>query len=39
MEPQVEEAKCNFKGKEVVCSLTEKEVVEITDFYMEVNRR
>jgi len=38
MEPQVEEAKCNFKGKEVVCSLTEKEVVEINDFYMEVNR-
>jgi len=38
MEPQVEEAKCNFKGKEVVCSLTEKEVEEITDFYMEVNR-
>ena len=37
MEPQVEEAKCNFKGKEVVCSLTEKEVVEINDFYMEVN--
>ena len=37
MEPQVEEAKCNFKGKEVVCSLTEKEVVEISDFYMEVN--
>ena len=31
---QVEEAKCNFKGKEVVC---EKEVEEITDFYMEVN--
>jgi len=38
MEPQVEEAKCNFKGKEVVCSLTEKEVVETNDFYMEVNR-
>ena len=38
MEPQVEVAKCNFKGKEVVCSLTEKEVVEINDFYMEVNR-
>jgi hypothetical protein len=37
MEPQVEEAKCNFKGKEVVCSLTEKEVVTINDFYMEVN--
>ena len=37
MEPQVEEAKCNFKGKEVVCSLTEKEVVEINDFYIEVN--
>nr|AIF19467.1 hemolysin-type calcium-binding region [uncultured marine thaumarchaeote KM3_86_G05] len=37
MEPQVEVAKCNFKGKEVVCSLTEKEVVEIKDFYMEVN--
>jgi DNA-binding beta-propeller fold protein YncE len=36
MEP-IEEAKCNFKGKEVVCSLTEKEVVEINDFYMEVN--
>ena len=36
-EPQVEVAKCNFKGKEVVCSLTEKEVVEINDFYMEVN--
>jgi hypothetical protein len=37
MEPQVEEAKCNFKGKEVVCSSIEKEVVEINDFYMEVN--
>ena len=37
MEPQVEEAKCNFKGKEVVCSPFEKEVEEITDFYMEVN--
>jgi len=37
MEPQVEEAKCNFKGKEVVCSPFEKEVVEINDFYMEVN--
>jgi len=37
MEPQVEAAKCNFKGKEVVCSLTEKEVVEIKDFYMEIN--
>jgi len=37
MEPQVEVAKCNFKGKEVVCSLTEKEVVEIKDFYMEIN--
>jgi hypothetical protein len=37
MEPQVEEAKCNFKGKEVVCSHFEKEVVEINDFYMEVN--
>ena len=34
---QVEEAKCNFKGKEVVCSPFEKEVEEITDFYMEVN--
>ena len=38
MEPQVEEAKCNFKGKEVVCSPFEKEVEEITDFYVEVNR-
>ena len=38
MEPQVEEDKCNFKGKEVVCSPFEKEVEEITDFYMEVNR-
>jgi hypothetical protein len=37
MEPQVEEAKCNFKGKEVVCSPFEKEVVEINDFYMKVN--
>ena len=37
MEPQVEEDKCNFKGKEVVCSPFEKEVEEITDFYMEVN--
>jgi hypothetical protein len=37
MEPQVEEAKCNFKGKEVVCSLTEKEVVTTNDFYIEVN--
>jgi len=37
MEPQVEVAKCNFKGKEVVCSSIEKEVVEINDFYMEVN--
>ena len=37
MEPQVEEAKCNFKGKEVVCSPFEKEVVEINDFYMRVN--
>ena len=37
MEPQVEEAKCNFKGKEVVCSPIEKEAVEINDFYMEVN--
>ena len=35
---QVEEAKCNFKGKEVVCPPIEKEVEEITDFYMEVNR-
>ena len=34
---QVEVAKCNFKGKEVVCSPFEKEVEEITDFYMEVN--
>ena len=34
---QIEEAKCNFKGKEVVCSPFEKEVVEINDFYMEVN--
>ena len=34
---QIEEAKCNFKGKEVVCSPYEKEVVEINDFYMEVN--
>jgi hypothetical protein len=37
MEPQVEEAKCNFKGKEVVCPPIEKEVVEINDFYMQVN--
>ena len=37
MEPQVEEAKCNFKGKEVVCSPFEKEIVEINDFYMRVN--
>jgi len=37
MEPQVEEDKCNFKGKEVVCSPFEKEIVEIKDFYMEVN--
>ena len=37
MEPQVEVAKCNFKGFEVVCSLTEKEVVTINDFYIEVN--
>ena len=34
---QIEEAKCNFKGKEVVCSPYEKEVVEINDFYMRVN--
>ena len=34
---QVEVAKCNFKGKEVVCSPFEKEVEEITDFYMELN--
>ena len=37
MEPQVEEAKCNFKGKEVVCPPIEKKVVEINDFYMEIN--
>ena len=37
MKPQVEEAKCNFKGKEVVCSSIEKDIVEINDFYMEVN--
>ena len=34
---QIEEDKCNFKGKEVVCSPFEKEIVEINDFYMEVN--
>jgi hypothetical protein len=37
MESQVEEAKCNFKGKEVVCPPIEKKVVEINDFFMEVN--
>jgi len=37
MEPQVEVAKCNFKGKEVVCPPIEKEVVETNDFYMKVN--
>ena len=37
IESQVEEAKCNFKGKEVVCSPIEKEAVEINDFYLEVN--
>jgi len=37
MEPQVEVAKCNFKGKEIVCSPFEKEVVETNDFYMKVN--
>ncbi len=37
MESQVEEAKCNFKGKEVVCPPIEKEVVEIKDFYMQIN--
>ena len=37
MEPQVEEAKCNFKGKEVDCSLIEKDVVETNTFHMEVN--
>ena len=37
IESQVEEAKCNFKGKEAVCPPSEKEVAEIKDFYMEVN--
>ena len=37
IESQVEEAKCNFKGKEVVCPPIEKEAVEINDFYLEVN--
>jgi len=39
MEPQVEEAKCNFKGKEVVCSLTEKEVVEEVQKGLAENHR